>query len=42
MRGFHVDDPIPESRVGARAPVVDLIRMKHDHLPGVAGRTDPR
>ena len=38
MRRFHVDDAIPEALVGARAPVVGLIRIKHDDLPGQAFR----
>src|SRR3989475_9736108 len=31
---FHIDDPIAESLAGARASVVDLVRIQHDHLPG--------
>src|SRR3989475_8917035 len=30
---FHIDDPIAESLVGARASVMDLVRIQHDHLP---------
>src|SRR2546425_11392908 len=30
---FHVDDPIPESLDGARTSVVDLVQIRHDHLP---------
>src|SRR3989475_6806041 len=30
---FHIDDPIAESLVGARASVVALVRIQHDHLP---------
>ncbi len=35
-RRFHVDDPVAESLVGARASVVDLVRIQHDHSPGSA------
>ena len=41
MRRFHVDDAIPEALFGARAPVVGLIRIKHDDLPGRAGPYRP-
>ena len=41
MRRFHVDDAIPEALVGARAPVVDLVRVEHDHLPRQAHPARP-
>jgi hypothetical protein len=36
MRWLHINDPITETVFGARASVVDLIRIQHDHLPGSA------
>ena len=41
MRRLDVDDPITKSVVGARAPVVDLVWIEHDHLPGGAGSRRP-
>lgn len=35
-RWLHIDDPIAEAVIGARASVVDLIGIQHDHLPGRA------
>ena len=33
---LDVDDPVSEALAGARAAVVDLVRMEHDDLPGHA------
>src|SRR5262249_32867589 len=38
---LHVDDPIAESLVGARASVVDLVRIQRDHVSGSARMDRP-